>query len=91
MTQALTKSYAQKWPSYCQNCNGYGGAFEKFDPSPGGVSLSPGYLVEICPCPECLEQGICPRCAQPIETDHCYFCDWDLDCDHGIPDQEIWI
>lgn len=55
-------AYEREHPHYCRKCGGQGAKFVEYDPSPAGVSLSPGYMVDIEPCTECVEQGKCPRC-----------------------------
>lgn len=55
--------YAQAWPDHCRTCNGEGGFSTSFDPSPAGVSLSSGSMMEYDPCTNCLERSKCPRCA----------------------------
>lgn len=60
--EALRADYEQSYPNYCKKCNGWGGSYSKYDPSPSGIALSPGYMEEFDLCPHCLEQSICPRC-----------------------------
>lgn len=63
----------------CQNCKGTGQVGYNDDPSPSGVSLSPGTMVFTNPCPNCLEKGLCPGCGQTIgEHDNCK-CGWVFD------------
>ena len=62
-------SYPIAWPNYCRKCNGFGAAFEKYDPSPAGIGLSPGYMVESHLCSECVERGKCPRCGKELDDD----------------------
>lgn len=67
----------------CQRCNGTGWLFYEDDPSPAGVSLSPGMMTFIDPCPDCMEKGICPKCGGVLgEADDdgnckCTACDYD--------------
>lgn len=55
-----------RWSEYCTHCEGEGGSVSYYDPSPAGVSLSPGYMVDWDPCPHCTEKGICPRCGADL-------------------------
>lgn len=91
------KLYEQAWPHHCRNCEGWGGHYGSFDPSPAGVSLSSGSLVEVDPCPECVEKSVCPRCGVKDEAhvltgdefENCTQCDWRWDEDHGMPELDI--
>jgi hypothetical protein len=72
--EALRARYGQEWPAHCLHCEGWG----VFAVS---VSLSSGLLTELVPCPECVERGRCPRCAQETlseenEYGHCSACGW---------------
>lgn len=85
-------AYNQRWQAYCRKCNGYGGAFEAFDPSPAGVGLPNGHMVDIHLCPDCFVQGKCPRCGlETLNGDYCTSCEWDLDATDGVPDEEVWV
>lgn len=64
--QAERYQYAQRWPNYCHHCEGEGIRTYSFDPSPAGVSLSPGVMYDSDPCPKCLEESRCPRCAKNL-------------------------
>ena len=66
-------AYTAKWPHYCRTCNGAGGHWYEYDPSPAGVSLAPGTMTDYDPCPDCIEHGKCPRCANEVWTEE----DWD--------------
>ena len=72
----------------CSKCGGTGFVVYEDDPSPSGVSLSPGTMMFSDPCPECYEKDICPRCGRQLpeesaiddeneEYDVCYGCGWD--------------
>ena len=63
--------YDRKWPKHCRECNGWGGFWFTFDPSPSGVSLGSGYMVDANPCEACVEKGICPRCGREIAAGPC--------------------
>jgi hypothetical protein len=54
--------YESKWPDYCKHCNGWDGFWDQYDPSPAGVSLGSGYMLDFEPCDKCVENGKCPRC-----------------------------
>lgn len=54
--------YEKKYPNHCEFCDGWGGKWSYYDPSPSGVGLSSGYMTDFDPCPDCLEQGLCPMC-----------------------------
>ena len=76
-TKAAIVAWKEKWPNYCQECDGAGKHlwFEKRD---CGYSEPMGE-----PC-ECTEQGICPRCgAQGIDHETaegpCSECGWNFD------------
>lgn len=78
--------YEKKYPNYCKACDGYGGEATKYDPSPPGVGLSPGYMTDFCPCPECLEKDKCPQCGGNIYgEDVCPDCGWEFG--QGKPEQ----
>jgi len=46
----------------CKRCNGSGWNFMRDDPSPAGISLSPGSMDCSEPCEDCLGQDRCPVC-----------------------------
>lgn len=62
--QRAQNDYDAAWPAYCAECNGWGGYYSQYDPSPSGVSLSSGSITDFTPCESCLGNGICPRCGQ---------------------------
>ena len=66
-------AYAAKWPRYCRHCQGWGYFEYSYDPSPAGVSLSPGTMTDSDPCHKCIEEGVCPRCGKQVFDDD----DWD--------------
>jgi len=80
----LAELYAS-YPKHCQKCGGWGGRYSLYDPSPAGVSLGPGHMVDFDPC-ECVNNGICPLCGEKsasvqeaIETGVdivCSLCGW---------------
>jgi len=94
------EAYRKKWPDHCKNCGGWGGFYGEYDPSPAGVSLSPGHMTEFDPCPECMEEGICPRCGEKVwdwnevaedAQGPCSNCGWTEGEDEGLPEApECW-
>lgn len=92
--------WKQMWPNYCPKCEGLGFHYYQYDPSPPGISLSPGYMVDCDPC-KCIEKaGACPRCGEQFITDDnfeelqdrngvfsCPFCDWQSD----TPDVDMFM
>ena len=88
----MIKEYMEKWPNHCKYCGGWGGSYSTYDPSPSGVSLGSGYMIDIDPCPECCEKGNCPRCGEhildPVETEdweNCPHCGFDWESPEGMP------
>lgn len=84
--QLQINAYRMLWPNHCRECHGVGGHFDTYDPSPGGVALSPGTMIDFDPCHWCLEEARCPRCAtryggqladELIEDGLCIACGWD--------------
>ncbi len=79
------------WPNHCTKCEGWGGFWYPFDPSPAGVALSPGVMEDFDVCPQCVECGCCPRCGEQIfpsqtaEVEQCPFCDFDFEHPEGCP------
>lgn len=74
----------QLFSNPCEHCQGMGGFYTAYDPSPSGVSLSPGYMQDFDLCHKCLEQQICPSCGEYISIDDncsydvyvCEYCGW---------------
>lgn len=63
----------------CGRCGGTGYIIYKDDPSPPGVSLSPGSMLFSEPCPSCLGEGLCPKCGAALGGDEwaiCPKCEW---------------
>lgn len=84
---AAREEYTGKWPNFCKKCRGWGGFASTYDPSPAGVSLSPGFMYDFDVCPACVEEGICPRCGEQSldeEGNVCSSCGWTSD-DEGLP------
>lgn len=88
--EALREAYAITWPEHCPKCEGWGMTGYSEDPSPAGVSLGPGKIDYVDPCPECAEKGRCPRCgsvAMSKEGDECFRCGWTFRSE-GMPPPE---
>lgn len=74
--QAAAQAYETKWPKFCRPCGGAGSWY-----SPGNYHNPPDGGA----CDKCVEKGVCPRCAGPldfVETKHedwskCPACGWD--------------
>lgn len=92
------RNYKSTYPNYCTNCQGWGGRGYSYDPSPAGVSLSPGSLWDFDPCPKCAQRGYCPRCGLKTLLDEqdeptvevCYACRFKQMETEGIPDVECF-
>lgn len=87
--ERLRTAFALMWNDYCTTCNGLGGSVYYYDPSPAGISLGSGWMEDFNPCPDCLEQGKCPRCGVVSEngfadeSGECPKCGWNADhADH---------
>ena len=52
-----SRRYDEQWPDHCPRCGGWGG-HTWYDSDTG--------LQDYDPCPECVEQGKCPRCGGGI-------------------------
>ena len=96
--ERVVADYTTKWPKHCVACGGRGGQSSSYDPSPGGIGLSAGFMVDFDHCQTCVEQSICPRCGENtldmIEEEfedyfRCSNCDWndreDAEVD-GLPE-----
>ena len=91
-----TIAYDNQYPNHCHTCNGYGGFWSRYDPSPSGVSLSSGSMEEFDVCPDCVKKGKCPRCGQvlvPKENgdipDTCSHCQFDFNKPIGRPQDYV--
>jgi len=94
------EDFEKKFPLYCRKCGGHGGRVVRYDPSPRGVGLSPGYMEDFDECPDCYAIGICPRCTAALVSDGgeytdkfgCPTCGWKDDpLGPGLPEQpECW-
>ncbi len=72
--------YFFQWPHHCKKCDGWGGFYSSYDPSPAGVSLGSGSMQDYDPCPACYDQGVCPRCGREFDVEEVE--DNDLPCPH---------
>ena len=92
-TEKIRKAWEKKWPDHCKKCHGYGGFYDYYDPSPAGICLASGRMVDFEPCQECYEKGLCPRCGKDNnigdaeEFGVCKFCGWDEKEPDGLMDQ----
>ncbi len=59
--------FERRYPKYCRTCGGSEVVKYRDDPSPAGVSLSPGYMDYIEPCPGCLGRGVCGLCGTAVD------------------------
>lgn len=68
---AQQTSWAMAHPGYCRTCEGWSASYSTYDPSPAGVSLSPGYMVDVAPCPHCTDapEARCPHCSSVLPVD----------------------
>jgi hypothetical protein len=79
---AACKEWIKLWPNFCKTCGGAGAIYSMYDPSPTGVSLGSGSMVDVDICSDCAEKGICSRCGeQAWDSDNveypCLKCGWD--------------
>lgn len=98
--EQAVKDYKIKWPKYCTDCGGWGGAISYDDPSPAGIGLGAGSMQDFDPCDTCLGTGTCPQCgelsADMVDEGYydrfiCSSCGWD-DGDNmdGMPDYAVF-
>ncbi len=104
--EKMKKKFEEKFPLYCRSCHGWSGKVIRYDPSPPGISLAPGYMEDFELCPDCTEKGLCPRCTAALVEDageysdpfRCPVCGWTDNPDKesvekcsGLPEQpECW-
>ena len=62
----VNEKYKSDWPNHCTVCRGWSGIFSSYDPSPAGVALSPGNMMDFDSCEECYDKRVCCRCAAPL-------------------------
>lgn len=83
------EEWAAAWPRHCTTCEGWGGVYSTYDPSPAGVALSSGWLEDFDSCAVCVDKGNCPRCGAEdafdpeSESVQCRVCGWQEG--HGQP------
>lgn len=96
--EAANAAYKKEWPDYCRSCGGHGGFSSPGCSVPYGatyVSLPDDYD----PCPDCWEDGGCPRCGKEIMSreaaeegaeipEVCPHCGW-KDGDPGLQEEDI--
>lgn len=84
--------FLEDFPNYCHKCDGWGGHWTRYDPSPSGISLPSGYMEDFDPC-ECVDNGECPRCRQMLMMDEkdehqvCHYCNWTSEDPEGLPQE----
>ena len=91
--QAQMANFEQNFPDHCKQCGGWGGSYISYDPSPSGVSLGSGTMLDWEPCEACLMKGICPICGHRHnnpewmnhEGDKCQNCGWQIEAEFGVP------
>jgi hypothetical protein len=91
------REFEKKFPNYCRRCGGVGGFIYRYDPSPKGIALSPGWMEDFETCEDCIEKDKCPRCREKIIWDtsgryedhyRCPTCGWnDLKLEEGLPEE----
>ena len=64
--ETAVRCFEERHPKYCRRCGGAGVKTESYDPSPAGVSLSPGSMTEDVACPECAEKNLCSLCGKKL-------------------------
>lgn len=90
--QELIDAYIKEWPNHCKDCGGWGigSSWEEYG----------SFFID--PCPNCSENGICPRCGKEVaqfkeaielgdEFKPCPHCGWEeAKTDGKPPDYECW-
>lgn len=67
-------AFEARWPNYCRRCGSTGELVGDYDRDTG--------FQDIEPCPDCLEEGICPKCKSPTHVMNeegyawCFECGW---------------
>jgi hypothetical protein len=88
-------AWQDRWPNHCRTCRGAGASYSSYDPSPSGVLLGSGSMIDVDLCPDCAELGACSRCGWSTYlleqgehgTDGCRRCGWDgQDCQPPDPE-----
>jgi hypothetical protein len=91
--------FVAKHPNHCRKCNGTGGFYSQYDPSPAGVSLGAGFMVDWDSCSECSDNGLCPLCGGIVFAvydekavyvhDACQMCGYNTDMTDENPPAEF--
>ena len=87
--------FNEKYPNHCRKCNGSGLIYHYFDPSPAGVHIGIGGMMEDADaCPDCFEKGLCPMCGEKLPEDYsgwssCPACGWDEATTQEAPDYTL--
>lgn len=82
-TSQARAAWSAQWPNHCRRCDGYGGEWSGH-----------GDDSDFTDCPDCLEQGKCPRCgtaeAEPDQfvSEKCHICGFDLAAKTGWKPRE---
>ena len=58
--------FTKEHPNYCRHCMGWGGGSSPGSMVPYGSTFVP-LPDEHEPCSQCVEEGLCPWCTQPLE------------------------
>lgn len=61
--EALVSEFEVAYPNYCRACRGWGYFVSTYDPSPRGVSLGSGYMMDVDICEECEAHPTKPHCS----------------------------
>lgn len=73
---AEEERYYKDWPNACNRCDGWGGwgGFDFYEDDTGYSDFDP--------CPECLEEGRCPRCGGAVIAEAYWDAGHFTNCDH---------
>jgi len=85
----LREEFEKKHPNFCRNCGGAGVFYESYDPSPAGVSLGSGSMIDVYLCEECIEQNKCPLCGQETLSEDgtkCSSCEYEFEKSPTFPE-----
>ena len=92
---AAREAWVAQWPNHCKTCQGAGAQYSTYDPSPSGVSLGSGQMVDVDVCPDCAEKGICSRCGQVMFDPETLFARFEVVCHRALMEAafgfcELW-
>ena len=82
---ALWRAWKTTHPHSCDRCQATGYLESTENGAPHGAGYWPMPVSD--PCPNCLEQGKCPRCAAELpacddpDEEHCLVCGWNVTSD----------